>query len=130
MIKGGGAALTREKIIGATSRRFICMVDASKIVRQLGVFPLPIEVIPMATRFVSQRLQALGGTVVQRTGVRTDNGNAIIDVTGLDFSLPADLESAINQIPGVVCNGLFAHRAADICIVAGASVEVRERPSS
>jgi ribose 5-phosphate isomerase A len=125
MIKGGGAALTREKIIGAACRRFICIVDASKVVRQLGAFPLPIEIIPMASRYVASRIEVMGGVATLRNGVITDNGNAIVDVTGLDLTDPVAVESEINQIPGVVCNGIFARRRADICIVGGESVEVR-----
>jgi ribose 5-phosphate isomerase A len=102
MIKGGGAALTREKIIGTACRQFICIVGASKVVRQLGAFPLPIEIIPMASRFVAGRLEMVGGIDSPRNGVITDNGNAIIEVTGLDLTDPAAIEGEINQIPGGV----------------------------
>lgn len=130
MIKGGGAALTREKIVAEASAQFVCIVDASKHVMQLGNFPLPVEVIPMATALVSRRLHALGGSVTQRAGVVTDNGNLILDVRGLDFSDPAKLESALNQLPGVVTNGIFARRGADVCITASpAGVTATTRPA-
>jgi ribose 5-phosphate isomerase A len=119
LIKGGGAALTREKIIAAASARFICIVDDSKLVEVLGKFPLPIEVIPMARSHVARRLVKMGGQPVWREGVVTDNGNAILDVHGLRLDDPAAFESAANQIAGVVTVGLFAQRRADILIVAG-----------
>ena len=121
LIKGGGAALTREKILASAADLFVCMVDQSKRVNMLGKFPLPIEVIPMATGLVCRRILALGGVPLIRAGVRTDNGNLIIDVTGLSFVDPVALETALNQLPGAVCNGVFALRRADVCITAGAA---------
>ena len=117
LIKGGGAALTREKIIAAAAHTFICVVDDSKLVETLGRFPLPVEVIPMARELVARQLVALGGRPVWRSGVVTDNGNQIIDVHGLHISDPRSLESAINQFAGVVAVGLFAARPADLLIV-------------
>lgn len=108
MIKGGGAALTREKIVAAVAEQFICIVDQSKQVSVLGKFPLPVEVIPMARAYVARQLQQLGGNPVWRKGVVTDNGNDILDVHGLHIEDPLALEQAINQIPGVVTNGIFA----------------------
>jgi len=127
MIKGGGAALTREKIIAQAADSFVCVVDASKRVERLGRFPLPIEVIPFARASVIRRLESMGGAPVVRPNVHTDNGNLIIDVTGLDFGSPEALEERLNQIPGVVCNGVFARRAADVCITAGEDVTVDVR---
>ena len=121
LIKGGGAALTREKVIAAAAARFICVVDDSKVVDVLGAFPLPVEVIPMARSYVARELVKLGGQPVWRDAVTTDNGNAILDVHHLDLSDPKAMESAINQIAGVVTVGLFAHRGADVLIVAGDS---------
>ena len=121
LIKGGGAALTREKIVAAAARRFICIVDDSKVVDVLGRFPLPVEVIPMARSYVARELVKLGGTPVWRAGVTTDNGNQILDVRGLAITNPVGLESEINQIAGVVAVGLFARRPADILLVATAS---------
>jgi len=117
LIKGGGAALTREKIVAAASRRFVCIVDRSKVVDVLGRFPLPVEVIPMARSYVARQLVRLGGQPVLRAGVTTDNGNAILDVHNLAITDPAALESEINQIAGVVANGLFARRGADLLLV-------------
>jgi ribose 5-phosphate isomerase A len=117
LIKGGGAALTREKIVTACSREFVCIADASKWVNQLGAFPLPVEVIPMARAYVSRELVKLGGKPVHREGVITDNGNDILDVHGLRISDPVALENAINQIVGVVTNGLFAARPADVLLL-------------
>jgi ribose 5-phosphate isomerase A len=117
LIKGGGGALTREKIVAAASRRFVCVVDERKLVGRLGSFPLPVEVIPMARGYVSRQLAALGGRPLWRTGTVTDNGNQIIDVAGLDIIDPAALEQSINQIAGVVTVGLFAHRPADLLLV-------------
>ena len=117
LIKGGGAALTREKIIAAAAHTFICVVDDSKLVETLGRFPLPVEVIPMARELVARQLVALGGRPVWRSGVVTDNGNQILDVHGLHISDPRSLESAINQFAGVVAVGLFAARPADLLIV-------------
>lgn len=117
LIKGGGAALTREKIIAAASRRFICIADQSKLVDTLGAFPLPVEVIPMARSHVSRSLERLGGRPVWRQAVVTDNGNHIIDVHGLKIAEPVALENTINQIVGVVTVGLFAARPADLVIL-------------
>ncbi len=117
MIKGGGGALTREKILAEVAERFICIVDASKLVPRLGRFPLPVEVVPMARELVRRRLVALGGAPRLREGFVTDNGNQILDVHGLDIDDPRALETRINQIPGVVTVGLFAHRGADRALV-------------
>jgi ribose 5-phosphate isomerase A len=117
LIKGGGAALTREKIIAAASRRFICIADESKLVEVLGKFPLPVEVIPMARSYVARQLLKLGGHPVWREGIITDNGNQIIDVHHLKIVDPVGLEAAINQIAGVVTVGLFARRPADVLIL-------------
>ena len=119
LIKGGGGALTREKIVAACSRRFVCIIDESKLVARLGKFPLPIEVLPMARSYVARQMVKLGGQPEWRTGFTTDNGNLILDIYNLDLSQPATLEDAINQITGVVSNGLFARRPADILLVAG-----------
>lgn len=119
LIKGGGGALTREKIIAAASRKFVCIVDASKQVAVLGRFPLPIEVIPMARSFVARQLRKRGGQPVWREHIVTDNGNQIIDIHGLEISDPESLEAEINNIPGVVTVGLFALRKADVVIVDG-----------
>lgn len=117
MIKGGGAALTREKIVAAVAETFICIVDSSKQVEVLGKFPLPVEVIPMASAYVSRELAKLGGKPVLREKVITDNGNVIIDVHDLQITDPLATEQHINSIVGVVTNGIFAHRAADIVLV-------------
>ena len=119
LIKGGGGALTREKIIAQASARFVCIIDASKEVDVLGSFPLPIEVIPMARNSVARELEAIGGQPAWRDNVVTDNGNSILDVHGLRIAHPVDLERTLNQIPGVVTVGLFALRPADIVIVDG-----------
>jgi ribose 5-phosphate isomerase A len=119
LIKGGGAALTREKIVAAASRRFVCIIDDSKLVDELGAFPLPVEVIPMARSYVARELAKLGGQPVWREGVITDNGNAILDVHGLTLEDPKAMEDTINGIAGVVTVGLFAHRGADVLLVAG-----------
>jgi ribose 5-phosphate isomerase A len=119
LIKGGGAALTREKIVAAASAKFVCIIDDSKLVEVLGKFPLPVEVIPMARSYVARQLVKMGGQPVWRSGVVTDNGNAILDVHGLRLDDPAAFESAVNQIAGVVTVGLFARRRADVLIVAG-----------
>jgi ribose 5-phosphate isomerase A len=119
LIKGGGAALTREKVLAAASKKFICIIDDSKLVEVLGAFPLPVEVIPMARSYVARRLVRLGGQPVWREGVVTDNGNVILDVHHLDLKDPAAIETAVNQISGVLTVGLFAHRRADLLIVAG-----------
>lgn len=120
LIKGGGGALTREKIVAAASRRFICIVDESKLVERLGRFPLPVEVIPMARSHVGRALVKLGGHPEYRQGFVTDNGNLILDVHHLDMTDPVRLEQTINNIAGVVTNGLFAQRPADVLLVAGA----------
>lgn len=117
MIKGGGAALTREKIISAVADKFICIVDNTKNVDVLGDFPLPVEVIPMARSYVARELVKLGGDPVYRQGVVTDNGNVILDVYNLKIAEPLKLEAQINAIVGVVTNGLFANRAADVVLV-------------
>jgi len=119
LIKGGGAALTREKVVAAASAKFVCIVDDSKLVGVLGKFPLPVEVIPMARSYVARRLVALGGQPVWREGVVTDNGNPILDVHGLTLTDPVAFETQVNQIAGVVTVGLFAHRGADVILVAG-----------
>jgi ribose 5-phosphate isomerase A len=119
LIKGGGAALTREKIVAAASKRFVCIIDESKLVEVLGAFPLPVEVIPMARSYVARQLVALGGQPVWREGVVTDNGNVILDVHRLKLEDPAAFESGVNQIAGVVTVGLFARRGADELIIAG-----------
>lgn len=121
LIKGGGAALTREKIIAAASRKFVCIVDASKCVKVLGEFPLPVEVIPMARAMVARKLVGLGGRPELREDCTTDNGNLILDVRNLDLVDPVSVESEINQIPGVVTCGLFARRGADTVLVASES---------
>lgn len=118
MIKGGGAALTREKIVAAVADKFVCIVDDSKQVPVLGQFPLPVEVIPMARSYVARELVKLGGDPVYRQGVITDNGNVILDVHNLDIVNPRELETTINGITGVVTNGLFANRGADVVLVA------------
>lgn len=120
LIKGGGGALTREKIVAAASERFICIADESKAVGYLGTFPLPVEVIPMARSFVGRQLARLGGEPRLRPGFTTDNGNPILDVHGLEIMEPIKLERRLNDIPGVVCNGLFALRPADLVLAAGA----------
>ena len=117
MIKGGGGALTREKIVAAVSHRFVCIADASKRVARLGRFPLPIEVIPMARAYVAREVAKLGGEPRLRADFVTDNGNVILDVHGLAIDDPARLESELNQIPGVVTNGLFARRPADLLLL-------------
>src|SRR5574343_454831 len=117
MIKGGGGALTREKIVAAVAREFVCICDASKRVEVMGRFPLPVEVIPMARAQVARELAKLGGTPVLREGFVTDNGNLILDVGGLTISDPKGLEAQINQLTGVVCNGLFAIRPANLLLL-------------
>ncbi|MCV2219275.1 ribose-5-phosphate isomerase RpiA [Thauera sp. Sel9] len=121
MIKGGGGALTREKIVAAVARRFICICDASKRVQTLGRFPLPVEVIPMARRHVACELARLGGEPRLREGFVTDNGNLILDAHGLAIDDPVGTEQRINQIVGVVTNGLFAARGADLLLLAGST---------
>jgi ribose 5-phosphate isomerase A len=117
LIKGGGGALTREKILAGASRRFICIIDDSKQVGMLGAFPLPIEVIPMAQAFVARMLVKMGGQPIWRENFVTDNGNHILDIHNLQITKPLEMETRINQIPGVVTVGLFAHRPADVLIV-------------
>lgn len=117
LIKGGGAALTREKILAAVAKKFVCIVDAHKCVDVLGTFPLPVEVIPMARSHVAREIARLGGTPVWRQGCVTDNGNWILDVHGLRIEDPLALETAWNQIVGVVTVGVFAHRPADVVLV-------------
>jgi ribose 5-phosphate isomerase A len=119
LIKGGGAALTREKVVAAASRKFVCIIDDSKLVDVLGKFPLPVEVVPMARSYVARQLVKLGGQPVWREGVVTDNGNLILDVHRLQLTDPAAFETAVNQVAGVVTVGLFAHRGADVLVVAG-----------
>lgn len=117
MIKGGGAALTREKIVAAVAEQFICIADESKLVDVLGNFPLPVEVIPMARSYVAREIVKLGGHPAYREGVITDNGNIIIDVHGLRITQAGELETKLNQIVGVVTNGIFAHRRADVLLL-------------
>tara|TARA_R110000850_G_scaffold255469_1_gene381200 strand:- start:15995 stop:16657 length:663 start_codon:yes stop_codon:yes gene_type:complete len=121
LIKGGGGALTREKILAGASKTFICIADESKLVPSLGKFPLPIEVLPMARSFVARKMVALGGSPELRHGFTSDNGNPILDIHGLSIEKPLELETKINQIPGVVSVGLFAHRPADLLILGGAA---------
>lgn len=118
LIKGGGGALTREKIVAAAAKRFVCIVDDSKLVARLGAFPLPVEVIPMARALVARKLLALGGRPVWREGFVTDNGNVILDVHDLEIMAPVEIETELNNLTGVVCNGLFARRPADVLLVA------------
>lgn len=118
LIKGAGGALTREKIVAASAEEFVCIVDESKVVDVLGAFPLPVEVIPMARRLAAQALQKLGGAPELRENTITDNGNIILDVHELTISEPAALETAINNIVGVVANGIFAAQAADVVFIA------------
>src|SRR5690606_24405309 len=121
LIKGGGGALTREKIVAAASKKFVCIIDDTKLADVLGKFPLPVEVIPMAQSYVGRQLAKLGGQPVLREGFKTDNGNIIIDVHNLSIMQPVELETRINSIAGVVCNGLFAQRPADVLLVADGS---------
>ena len=121
MIKGGGAALTREKIVADMADRFVCIADESKLVTTLGKFPLPVEVIPMAAALVARRLRALGGEPVLRAGVVTDNGHPLLDVYGLSIVDPSEMESEINQWPGVVSVGIFARNRASVCLLGTAS---------
>jgi ribose 5-phosphate isomerase A len=118
LIKGGGGALTREKVLAAAARRFICIIDDSKLVGMLGAFPLPIEVLPMAQELVARRMLKMRGQPIWREGFVTDNGNHILDVHNLQIVNPIDMEARINRIPGVVTVGLFAHRPADILLIA------------
>lgn len=121
MIKGGGGALTREKIVAALADTFVCIADESKWVSRLGKFPLPIEVIPMARSMIARELVKLGGSPVYRQGFVTDNGNVILDTYGLDIANPVELETRLNNLVGVVCNGLFARRPADVLLLGGPS---------
>ena len=128
MIKGGGGALTREKIVAAVARQFICIADDSKLVDVLGRFPLPVEVLPMARSYVARELVKFGGQPAWRQGFTTDNGNLILDVHNMQILNPPELEAAINQITGVVTNGLFARRGADILLLGTAKgVETLKR---
>jgi ribose 5-phosphate isomerase A len=117
MIKGGGGALTREKIVAAVSRRFVCIADASKLVPVLGAFPLPVEVIPMARAHAAREIERLGGQPRLREGFVTDNGNVVLDVAGLEITDPVTLEGELNNIVGTVTNGLFARRGADVVLL-------------
>jgi ribose 5-phosphate isomerase A len=117
MIKGGGGALTREKIVAAAARKFVCIADESKLVPVLGKFPLPVEVIPMARAYVARQMVKFGGQPELRANFTTDNGNVVLDVRGLSILNPTDLEAAINNIAGVVTNGLFARRGADVLLL-------------
>lgn len=121
LIKGGGAALTREKIVAAVASTFVCIADESKLVERLGDFPLPVEVIPMARSHVAREIVKLGGDPAYREGVRTDNGNVILDIYNMDLSNPVQREQELNQIVGVVTNGLFARRPADVLLLGSAS---------
>lgn len=118
LIKGGGGALTREKIVAAASRKFVCIIDSSKEVDVLGKFPLPVEVIPMAQSYVAREMVKLGGQPILREGFTTDNGNIILDIHNLSILNPLELEQSINNLTGVVTNGLFARRGADILLIA------------
>jgi ribose 5-phosphate isomerase A len=132
MIKGGGAALTKEKIIAACSKKFICIADETKYVRKLGDFPLPIEVIPVARSYVAREILKLGGTPDWRHGILTENGNYILDIHHLDIQKPIELEEKINNIVGVVTNGIFAKRSADILILSkkNGQIEIINRQGS
>lgn len=121
MVKGGGAALTREKIVADLAAKFVCIADESKLVQTLGKFPLPVEVIPMAAAQVIRAFAKLGGTGKVREGCTTDNGNIIVDVTGLQITNPAQFESDVNQIPGVVTVGVFARNKASVCLLGTAA---------
>jgi ribose 5-phosphate isomerase A len=121
LIKGGGGALTREKIVAAASRRFVCIIDDSKLVPTLGRFPVPVEVIPMAQSYVSRQMIKAGGQPIWREGFVTDNGNHIIDVHNLKIANPLEMETRFNQIAGIVTVGIFANRPADVLLIGGAS---------
>ncbi len=120
LVKGGGGALTREKIVAAVAKKFVCICDESKLVPMLGAFPLPVEVIPMARSYIARELVKLGGQPVYREGCVTDNGNIILDVHGLKIMNPVELEEQLNMLPGVVTNGLFAKRPADVLLLSSA----------
>ncbi len=129
MIKGGGGALTREKITAAVARKFVCICDGSKLVPVLGKFPLPVEVIPMARSYVAREIVKMGGHPRLREGFTTDNGNVVLDCHGMTLLDPPKTESELNQIAGVVSNGIFARRPADVLLLAGASgIQTRKRP--
>ena len=117
LVKGGGGALTREKVLAGAARKFVCIVDESKVVGLLGRFPLPVEVVPMARSFVARQMVKSGGQPIWREGYVTDNGNHILDVHDLKIANPLELETRFNQIPGIVTVGLFAHRGADVLLV-------------
>jgi len=117
LVKGGGGALTREKIVAGAARKFVCIIDESKFVGMLGKFPLPVEVIPMAQSFVARQMAKMHGQPVLRHGFVTDNGNVILDVHNLQISNPLEMETRINQMPGVVTVGIFAHRPADVLLI-------------
>ena len=119
LIKGGGGALTREKIVAAVAEKFVCIVDDSKLVDRLGAFPLPVEVIPLARSYVARKIRSIGGQPEWRRDFVTDNGNAILDVKNLEILNPPELESELNQITGVVTNGIFARRPADVLLIGG-----------
>jgi ribose 5-phosphate isomerase A len=121
LIKGGGGALTREKVLAAAARRFVCIIDETKLVAALGRFPLPVEVIPMAEAFVARQMVKAGGQPILRAGFVTDNGNHILDVHELKIVNPVEMETRFNQIPGIVTVGLFANRRADVLLVGGSS---------
>jgi ribose 5-phosphate isomerase A len=130
MIKGGGGALTREKITAAVARRFVCICDASKLVPVLGKFPLPVEVIPMARSYVAREIVKMGGHPRLREGFTTDNGNVVLDCHGMTLLDPPKIEAQLNQLAGVVTNGIFARRAADVLLLGDASgVVTKKRPS-
>lgn len=126
LIKGGGGALTREKVLAAAARRFVCIVDDTKLVGMLGNFPLPIEVVPMAQQVVSRSMLKMRGQPIWRENFVTDNGNHILDIHNLPISNPLEMEARINRIPGVVTVGIFAHRSADILLIGGDDGGVRE----
>ncbi len=119
LVKGGGGALTREKVVAGAARRFVCIVDETKLVGMLGEFPLPVEVLPMAQAFIARKLVKLRAQPIWREGFVTDNGNHILDVHDLNISNPLEMETRLNQIPGVLTVGIFAHRPADILLIAG-----------
>jgi ribose 5-phosphate isomerase A len=121
LIKGGGGALTREKIVAAACKKFICIIDETKLVDVLGAFPLPVEVIPMAQSYVAREIMKLGGQPILREGFTTDNGNIILDVHNLSILKPVELEQKLNMLAGVVTNGLFAQRPADVFLIASDS---------
>lgn len=121
LIKGGGGALTREKIVAAASKKFVCIIDESKMVDVLGAFPLPVEVIPMAQSYIAREITKLGGQPILREGFATDNGNIILDVHNLSILKPVELEQELNKLAGIVSNGLFAQRPADVLLIASDS---------